>query len=100
MNRYKYTIWFSLLTLPLGFLSVLAGGGGHGTYFPLLVIFPYSLLGTYFNEEIPLLIGAVQLPVYGFLIDTWGIKKALPVIIAIHIIGMCTVFMLRRDFFS
>jgi hypothetical protein len=58
------------------------------------------LLGTSFNEEIPLLIGIIQLPIYGFLMDKLGIKKALPAIVAIHIIGMCTVFMLRRDFFS
>ncbi|RLJ31797.1 hypothetical protein CLU97_1236 [Chryseobacterium sp. 7] len=100
MNRYKYTTWFSILTLPLAFFAILAGGGGHGTYFPLLVLFPFSLLGTFFNEEIPLFIGIIQLPIYGFLMDKLGIKKALPVIVAIHIIGMCTVFMLRRDFFS
>ncbi|KAA2220405.1 hypothetical protein [Chryseobacterium sediminis] len=99
MSSYKYTVWFFILTIPLGFLAIFAAGGGHGTYFPLLAIFPFSLLGTFFNEEIPLLIGIIQLPAYGFLMDKFGTKKVLPVIIVIHIIGMCTVFMLKRDYF-
>lgn len=99
MNSYKYTTWFSILIIPLGFLVILLGGGGHGTYFPLLVIFPFSLLGTFFNEEIPLFIGIIQLPIYGFLMDRFGTKKALPVIIAIHVICIFTVFMLKRDYF-
>ncbi|PWN59851.1 hypothetical protein [Chryseobacterium viscerum] len=99
MSSYKYTVWFSILTIPLGFLAILAGGGGHGTYFPLLAIFPFSLLGTFFNEEIPVLIGIIQLPVYGFLMDKFETKKAFPVILAIHVICIFTVFMLRRDYF-
>lgn len=99
MSSYKYTVWFSILTIPLGFLAILAAGGGHGTYFPILAIFPFSLLGTFFNEKISLFIGIVQLPVYGFLIDKFSTKKALSVIIAIHVIAMCTVFMLKIEYF-
>ncbi|CAI8887067.1 hypothetical protein [Chryseobacterium sp. IT-36CA2] len=99
MSRFKYTIWFSILTLPLAFLAILAAGGGHGTYFPILVVFPFSLLGTFFNEEIPLFIGIIQLPVYGFLMDKFGSKKALPLIITLHFIGICTAFMLKKEYF-
>ncbi|PWN66482.1 hypothetical protein [Chryseobacterium oncorhynchi] len=99
MSSYKYTIWFSILTIPLGFITILAGGGGHGTYFPILAIFPFSLLGTFFNEKISLFIGIVQLPVYGFLMDKFSTKKAFPIIIAVHVICMYITFMLRREYF-
>lgn len=101
MDKYKYTILFLIITIPLAALAVLFGGGGHGTYFPLLAIFPFSLLGTFFNEKISLLIGIIQLPVYGFLMDRFNAKKVLPFIIAVHVICMCIVFILKReDFFS
>lgn len=99
MSSYKYTIWFSILTIPLGFITILAGGGGHGTYFPILTIFPFSLLGTFFNEKISIFIGIVQLPVYGFLMDKFSTKKAFPIIIAVHVICMYIAFMLRREYF-
>ena len=101
MSNYKYTLWLSILTIPIGFIAILAGGGGHGTYFPILAIFPFSLLGTFFNEKISLFIGIVQLPIYGFLIDKFSTRKVLPIIIAIHVICMYIVFVLKREtFFS
>ncbi|HBV15162.1 MAG TPA: hypothetical protein DEB71_07460 [Chryseobacterium carnipullorum] len=97
---YKYTILFSLLTLPLAALSVLFGGGGHGSYFPLLLFFPFGLIGTLFNEEIFFLfviLGLVQLPIYGLLLDRCPVRKGVPVILGLHIICMFIIFILKRN---
>ncbi|MCT2560852.1 hypothetical protein [Chryseobacterium herbae] len=97
---YKYTIFLSVLTIPLTALCVFFAGGGHGNYSLLLLFFPFGLLGTLFNEGISFLfiiIGLLQLPVYGFLLDRFTAKKAFPVIIGIHIICMIILFLLKRD---
>lgn len=99
---YKYTILFSILTIPLAALSILFAGGGHGNYFPLLLFFPFSLLGTLFNEElffIFIILGLLQLPVYGLLLDKFTVKKVFPIIIGVHIVCVFIVFMLKRDYF-
>ncbi|KFF03581.1 hypothetical protein [Chryseobacterium luteum] len=97
---YKYTIFLSVSTIPLAVLGIFFAGGGHGNYFLLLLLFPFSLLGTLFNEGISfifIIIGLLQLPIYGFLLDRFTVKKAFPIIIGIHIIFMIFLFLLKRD---
>jgi len=52
---YKFTILFSLLTVPLVAFVIFFGGGGHGTYVPFLVLFPLGLIGTFVSDNIKIL---------------------------------------------
>ncbi|KXH81511.1 hypothetical protein [Chryseobacterium kwangjuense] len=100
---YKYTKILSILTIPLAALVIFFTCGGHGTYLPFLFIFPFSLLGSFFNEKVFFtffVVGLLQLPLYGFLLDKFAVKKGFPVVIGIHVICMFIVFILKReDFF-
>jgi len=85
---YKFTILFSLLTVPLVAFVIFFGGGGHGTYVPFLVLFPLGLIGTFVSDNIKILffiLGLFQFPVYGFLMDKFKSRKAFLFIFLFHI---------------
>lgn len=99
---YKYTKIFSLLTIPLAGITVFLAGGGHGTYLPFLVLFPFGLLGTVFQtsiSELFFIIGILQFPVYGFLIDKFKNRKSIFLILLVHILVMTIIFIFKREEF-
>ncbi|ROH98011.1 hypothetical protein [Chryseobacterium daecheongense] len=99
---YKYTILFSLLAIPLAIITIFLAGGGHGTYLPFLIFFPLGLLGTVLENEITTLfivLGILQFPVYGFVMDKFGLKKAWPFLLGIHLILIAVIFILKNNNF-
>jgi hypothetical protein len=68
-------------------------GGGHGTYIPAMSLFPFGLFGNVLFDRITtpfVVLGIIQYPVYGFIIDkarqTNNNKVVLPILILVHII--------------
>ena len=89
MKKYRYTLLLSLLTplllLPVVFLM----GGGHGYYTPAVVLFPFGMMGTVFQQTISppfVILAIVQFPIYGFLIDRFENKKTVYCITGIHVL--------------
>jgi hypothetical protein len=49
-------------------IAVMAAGGGHGTYMPAKILFPYTMLSTITMERITspyVLLAILQFPLYG-----------------------------------
>lgn len=47
-------------------------GAGHGTYIPSILLFPFGMLGVLLEDRISvpfIIIGILQFPVYGYIID-------------------------------
>lgn len=92
-KNYKWTFRFSLLTIPLLLIVVFFMGGGHGTYIPAIGLFPFGLISTVFFDSITIpfvVLGIIQYPTYGFIIDkarrAQKSKVVLPILIFVHII--------------
>ncbi len=71
-------------------------GGGHGTYKPTIILFPFGMIGTSFQKSITLpftILGIVQFPIYGYLLD--NIKKTMTkyFITLIHFLLIILVFL-------
>ena len=60
----------SLIATPIFcFFAVLLAGGGHGTYLPAKLLFPYTMISAFWFGRItvPLIVfSIIQFPVYGF----------------------------------
>jgi len=92
-KNYKWTFRLSLLTIPLLLVVVFFMGGGHGTYIPAMSLFPFGLISTVLFDRITIpfvVLGIIQYPFYGFIIDnarqTNNTKVILPILILVHII--------------
>jgi len=88
-------------TVFLMFFGVFFAGGGHGTYLPLKIMFPYSMIiANYICEinSIAILIAFVQIPVYTLLICNNSKWKYY--IITFHIVAVIFVLNLKNINFS
>lgn len=64
-------------------------GGGHGTYVPTIILFPLGMIGTTFQDSITspfVILGIIQFPLYGYLIDILKDNKRKYLILIFHII--------------
>jgi hypothetical protein len=93
MKRFKWTIWLTLLTLPLLIIAVYFADGGHGSYIPAMSLFPFGLLSTILFGRITtpfIVISIIQFPLYGLLIDKSvsvnKFKLILTIIALVHIL--------------
>jgi len=89
MGKFRWTIIFSLFTPLLVLLVVFFMGGGHGTYLPSIILFPFGMIGTTFQQSITALftiLGIVQFPVYGYLLDILKHNKLKHLILIFHIL--------------
>jgi hypothetical protein len=63
----------SLVLTPIALaLGIMSAGAGHGNYFLAKILFPFTMLSTIYYESITfpfLLLGVVQIPVYGLFIS-------------------------------
>ncbi|MCX8523640.1 hypothetical protein OF897_06860 [Chryseobacterium formosus] len=102
MRKYKYTNLFGIITIPLIFICIFFAGGGHGTYTPIAAVFPLGFIGIFLdNERIATLFyifAVLQFPIFGYVIDKYGLKKALPFIILVHSLLVVIAFLLKGDF--
>ena len=98
----KYTIIFSLLTTPLAFLVIFFGGGGHGSYLPFLIFFPVGIVGVFISESFKTLffiLGLLQFPLYGFLLDRFQNRKTIFLISVFHLLAIFLVLVFKNDAF-
>jgi hypothetical protein len=68
----KATLAFVIVTPVFLFITVLAAGGGHGSYMPAKLLFPWSMAGTAFTASITeglVAIAIAQFPIYGIVLD-------------------------------
>ena len=100
-RSYKTTSTLSILTPFLLIGVFLLMGGGHGYYAPGIFLFPTGLISfSIFNRlEVPFIIlGILQFPLYGLLIDRAGNKaKTALIILAFHIGLALLTFMTTND---
>jgi hypothetical protein len=97
---YKYTILFSLFTIPLAVIVLNLTGGGHGLYTPFLVFFPVGFLGIVSSEPVNIfffILGLFQFPVYGFVIDKIKKRNIGLYIFLFHISLVVIIFILEKD---
>jgi len=90
-SDFNWTIRLGLISVLLLVISVLCMGGGHGSYIPAMVLFPFGMLGTVWFDTITLpfiIMGLLQFPVYGYVIDktqkTGKWKMAVSIIFIFH----------------
>jgi hypothetical protein len=71
-SNYRWTIRLALLTPLLALISLFLMGGGHGWYTPTMALFPLGTLNVIWDDHLSiplLLVGLLQYPLYGLLID-------------------------------
>ena len=77
-----------VISLPLFFVAMAMAGGGHGTYIPAVLFFPYSMLGAVaFTQQIQaghLVLAAIQFPAYGFYIAQDPTRRKFFILGGIH----------------
>jgi hypothetical protein len=95
-----------LISIPLLILVVLFAGGGHGTYLPAKVLFPYTMLLAMTARTItnPLIVLAIaQFPVYGLIIDrairNGTVRKATVGVAFLHLGALVGCLLLRNTSF-
>lgn len=102
MKKNKFTNILGILTIPLIILSIFLAGGGHGTYFPIAAVFPLGFIGIFLhNERISMLFyifAVLQFPIFGYCMDKFGVRKALPFILPFHCVLVGIAFLLESYF--
>jgi hypothetical protein len=71
----KWTRRLSWIGLVVFLVAMVLGDGGHGYVAPLIIGFPWMTLCTIWATYIPfmfIVLGMLQFPLYGLLIDTLG----------------------------
>lgn len=104
MNKLRTTLKLSLITPLLLVICVFPAGGGHGTYIPAIIFFPFGLISFILFDELitPFIILAIlQFPLYGILLD-YNIgkgKKRLIInsICIAHIVLTIVIFLFKAD---
>ena len=69
------------------FVAVVAAGGGHGTYIPATVFFPYAMGIADLHEQIgviPILMALLQFPIYGLALGSFNKKVVLILLLLTH----------------
>ena len=82
-------------------ISVLIAGGGHGSYVPAKLFFPYTMLSTSYIDVISLpfvVLAIAQFPLYGAVIGISGGRGKMfhvsAVIVSVHLIAVVMCFLL------
>ena len=71
-SKWRYLLWFVAMTPVAITLVVVAGAGGHGSYIPFKLLFPYTMLSFRLHGEVTfpyIMFGLIQFPFYGFVIS-------------------------------
>jgi hypothetical protein len=99
--KYKVTKIFSLLTPLLLVIVVFLGNAGHGSYAPMMMLFPTATIGFPIMGGIEwpfIILGIIQFPVYGLLIDRSANKPKTAILLsAFHFAMMIITFVTTRD---
>ena len=99
VKKYTWTIRFIYLTPLLLIFAVFLMGGGHGFYWPAIVLFPFGLVSIcFFNRiEFPfVLLALLQYPLYGVFMDRLSNRTAAILTIAtVHLILAVIIFLTK-----
>lgn len=99
--KYKNTLGLTALTPVFIVISVFLAGGGHGYYSPAIFMFPTALISFSIANELLMpfiVLGIVQFPVYGLLLDNLQNKRATWfVLITFHLLLVALVFYTTKD---
>jgi len=98
------------LGIALGALSALiavaAAAGGHGSYGPAAVLFPYTMVSTRFLDGITMpfvALALIQFPVYGFAVawmrERYGHWRSSGGVLALHVVAALVAIYARGDAF-
>lgn len=92
------------LTLGAIILGAASAGAGHGSYLPVMVLFPFAMLLSGFLElSFPYFIAfsAVQFPIYGVFVGQGSVKGrfgfSLLLVLLVHGIAVAGVFLFSRQ---
>lgn len=93
---------FKIVTITLLCLlvAILFAGGGHGTYIPAKIIFPFTMILAEFNKEISFfdfMIAFFQIPIYNLILKKRPNLKYL--LIGIHLFAVILCFYFNNDIF-
>lgn len=95
-------VWHSMLAeIVAVVMAVFFAGGGHGTYVPAALCFPWTMLSTLANHEITepfLYLALVQFPLYGILAGAARSATRRPKLAAVVIAGLATAHLLAAIF--
>ena len=104
-NKYTYTkisIPVTILTL---LICIVSAGAGHGTYVPMVILFPYAAIRAIYMEYfdgLAIFLAVMQFGVYGLLLDLKneirGVKP-LVLILGMHFAAFAIVMSIRTDQF-
>ena len=86
MKSNKWTFISIFLTPILLFIAFLFMGGGHGTYKPAILFFPYGMLIVQFFNKInffSIFISTFQYLIYGLIIDYYVVNKSKKLLIGV-----------------
>lgn len=102
--EYKWTIRFSILTPILFIVCIFLMGGGHGWYAPTMLLYPWAMLNTVWQDHLsaPFMIaGLLQFIFYIFILNkSRGEKNQSWVVATIlfsHIILATIILVLRSS---
>ncbi|WP_405397549.1 hypothetical protein [Maribacter sp. Asnod2-G09] len=92
----------SAITILLLFLTIFLAGGGHGTFLPAKLFYPFSMILAGLKDEIgtlEIIIAVIQIPVYGLIINmkksNWTYS-----VIGLHILAVIICLMISSQAFS
>ncbi len=96
-----------LIAIPLAFFTVLAMGGGHGTYLPARLLFPFTMFSTFLGGSITspfIVIGLVQFPIYGLLSGIFyrlgRVRAGMIGVALVHCAAIVLNFIVPTEFFQ
>jgi hypothetical protein len=92
----------AVISIPLFFVAVAMAGGGHGTYVPATLFFPYAMLGSVATQQIQaahMVVAALQFPAYGFYLAQAPTKQRFLVLGGVHCaVAVVTIFLNNGPF--
>ncbi|QOG00870.1 hypothetical protein [Flavobacterium sp. MDT1-60] len=92
------TLIISILFL---FFTILFAGGGHGTYLPALIVYPYTMIIAKLQLEIGFVgffLALIEIPLYGYI---WFNKPNWKYyIFGIHMLGVVISFLIKSEVFN
>jgi hypothetical protein len=106
LASFIWTKSLTLLTPVFIFIVLLVAAGGHGYYESAIVLFPAAMIASVWQKEIGfayLLLGLLQYPCYGLLLDSLQhtrIKPFLPwIMLLIHLLTAVVILVNRSSEF-
>jgi hypothetical protein len=97
MNIAAKTLIITFLCL---LVTIMFAGGGHGTYIPAKIIFPFTMLLANLNNEIGLIgliIALIQIPIYSRILMAKPQWKYF--VFGIHLFAIALCFYFNNDSF-